>query len=153
MRCGICSRLNLLLKKIHPCLLFLMGTLFLGAFFFFQKGMTLLPLYGIGDSTLWEFQQHFFSKNLFWNGTFFDLNLNSQDVIYPYHVNGVFQPWSLEREFLGTFFLKFFPTLSFLNLYFIVSLIISSIVSFAILRRSAAKDGVTHKHKIIEAIS
>jgi hypothetical protein len=114
-----------------------MGTLFLGAFFFFQKGMTLLPLYGIGDSTLWEFQQHFFSKNLFWNGTFFDLNLNSQDVIYPYHVNGVFQPWSLEREFLGTFFLKFFPTLSFLNLYFIVSLIISSIGSFAILRRSA----------------
>ncbi len=80
------------------------------------------PLVGGGDIDLWEYTGFYFSKNL----SFFPLPhlsfINNQSF-YPYGTNAVFQPWSIERDSYYAVMYSIFGIGSWLQFYYLFSLI------------------------------
>ena len=90
------------------------------------------PLAGEGDTEYWEYTGFYFSKNL--NFTPFPhLDIVNNQAFYPYGVNSVFQPWSLERDILYAMFYKLFGIGPWLQIYYILTIIITFLGSFVLL--------------------
>jgi hypothetical protein len=92
------------------------------------------PLSGGGDNDYWEYTGYYFGRHL----TLLPLphiDLHTDVGFYPYGVNQVFQPWSLERDlFYGTFSTLFGPG-GWLQLYYLLSNLLILFGVFYLLRR------------------
>ena len=92
------------------------------------------PMIGGEDIDQYEFVGDFFYRNLHFT-PFPQLNLNNDDVLYPYGADHVFVPWSWERDYFYALFRVFFDHAPLLQVYYVITLIISAVGSFSLLRR------------------
>ena len=90
------------------------------------------PLAGAGDAEYWEYTGFYFSKNLHFI-PFPHLDIVNNQAFYPYGVNSVFQPWSFERDILYAMFYKLFGVGPWLQIYYILTIIITFFGSFVLL--------------------
>lgn len=100
----------------------------------FSGGCTTGPLFAGGDVAQWEFLGHYFYKNL----SLFPLphiNLHTDQIFYPYGVNAVLEPWSIEREYFFTLFFSLFGTGPWFFIYYIFSMLISCLGLFALFKK------------------
>ena len=100
----------------------------------FSGGLTSGPLFAGGDGAQWEFLGHYFCKNL----NLFPLphiNLHTDQIFYPYGVNAVLEPWSVEREYFFTLFYSLFGTGPWLFIYYMASMLISCFGLFALFKK------------------
>ncbi len=92
------------------------------------------PLTGLGDVAIWEPMGAYLAKNLHfvpWP----HLDLTNDQGFFPYGVNHVFQPWGFERDgFFAVLFTSFGPG-PWLQVYYLLTLFITAVGAFAILRR------------------
>ena len=123
------------LQKIYRCLLPAMlavASIFLALHF--SGGFTTGPLFSGGDGAQWEFLGHYFCKNL----NLFPvphINLHTDQIFYPYGVNAVLEPWSIEREYFFTLFYSLFGTGPWLFIYYMSSMLISCFGLFALFKK------------------
>ena len=100
----------------------------------FSGGFTTGPLFAGGDAAQWEFFGHYFYKNL----SLFPLphiNLHTDQIFYPYGVNAVLEPWSIEREYFSTLFFSLFGTGPWLFIYYMFSLLITCLGLYALFKK------------------
>lgn len=90
------------------------------------------PLVGFGDTEYWEYTGFYFSKN-FNLLPFPNLNLINNQAFYPYGTNGVFQPWSIERDIFYAIFYSIFGIGSWIQIYYLLSVLVTGIGSFILL--------------------
>lgn len=92
------------------------------------------PLAGGGDIEQWEYTGFYFAKNL----SFFPfpkLDLVNNQVFYPYGTNGVFQPWSIERDIFYAILYSLFGIGPWIQLYYFFSVLFTAIGTFTLLVR------------------
>ncbi|MFY7910900.1 MAG: hypothetical protein ACOVO2_15145 [Emticicia sp.] len=120
-------------KKIN--LLFIAITIFLpivyGVFFIRNFSM---PLSGGGDVDEWEYVGYYLSQHLSFK-PFPSLVFNHNQTFYPFGTTQVFSDWSLESNYWFAFFYNNFGHGAWLNYYYILSLIVSFLGSYLILKR------------------
>lgn len=90
------------------------------------------PLSGGGDLDYWEYTGFYLSEN-FHIFPFPHLDLLNNQSFYPYGVNQVFQPWSLERDFIYAISYKLFGLGAWLQFYYLASVLVTAIGSFILL--------------------
>jgi len=90
------------------------------------------PLAGYEDTEYWEYTGFYFSQNLSLL-PFTHLDLINNQAFYPYGTNGVFQPWSIERDILYAIFYSIFGIGSWIQIYYILSILFTGIGSFFLL--------------------
>jgi hypothetical protein len=105
------------------------------------SGFTGPGLPGYPDSTvnkeyvdLWEYTGFYFAKNFH----FFPLphlDLTNNQAFYPYGTNSVFQPWGIERDLFYAALYSLFQTGPWLQIYYLISVIATAILTFALLRK------------------
>ncbi|GAB3903631.1 hypothetical protein GCM10028803_32410 [Larkinella knui] len=93
------------------------------------------PMIGGEDVDQYEFVGDFFYRNLHFT-PLPQLDLNNTDVLYPYGTDHAFIPWSWERDYFYALFHGFFDHAPLLQIYYVISLIISAVGSFLLLHRS-----------------
>lgn len=105
---------------------------------FYAGGMVFQPIFGVGDTALWEFMGSYFAENvsLF---PFPSINFESNSVFYPYGTSNVFQDWSAERELFSFFFNYTLGLDNALYLYYILSLVITTLGPYFLFRREFGK--------------
>lgn len=81
-----------------------------------------------------EYKGFYFAKNLSFN-PFPHLGLVNNQVFYPYGTNNVFNPWSFEADLFYALFYSFWGTGPWLQIYFLLSVLITEIASFVLLKR------------------
>lgn len=91
------------------------------------------PMIGGEDIDQYEFVGDFFYRNLHFQ-PLPQLDLTNNDVLYPYGTDHVFVPWSWERDYFYALFHGFFDHAPLLQIYYVISLIISTVGSFLVLR-------------------
>src|SRR4051812_35854772 len=92
------------------------------------------PLTGGGDTDSWEYIGYYFSLNFSFN-PLPALNLENNQVLYPYGANSVFQPWGFERDIYYSVMSYFFETGPWLQVYYLISLAILAFGSFLLLKK------------------
>lgn len=92
------------------------------------------PLAGGSDIDIWEYIGFYLTKNLSFSPLPI-LNLHNNQVFYPYGTNSVFQPWALERDIFYAILLKSFGHGGWLQLYYLLTILITAIGSFLLLFR------------------
>ena len=113
---------------------FLLAVLLFVCFFWFSViGYVDGPIIGEGDTAQYAFTGFYFSKNISWL-PFPHLNLESNWTHYPYGANHVFLHWAFERDMLFAFLNGVFGTGPWFQLYFLFSMILTTVGSFFILR-------------------
>ncbi len=100
--------------------------------FFFVRNFT-FPLSGGGDVDEWEYVGYYLAENIHFN-PFPNISLNHNNTFYPYGTTQVFSDWSLESNYWFAFFYKNFGHGAWLNYYYIISLIISFLGSYLLLK-------------------
>jgi hypothetical protein len=90
------------------------------------------PLAGGGDIEYWEYTGFYFSKNLILL-PFPHLNLINNQAFYPYGVNGVFQPWSVERDIFYSVFYSVFGLGAWLQFYYLFTVLVTAIGTLVLL--------------------
>ena len=126
--------INEVSKKTFSCLL--PALLAVAAFFLaihFAGGFTTGPLFGRGDTAQWEFLGHYFYKNF----SLFPLpniNFHTNQIFYPYGVNAVLEPWSVERGYFFTLFFSIFGTGPWHFVYYEFSLLITCLGLYALFK-------------------
>jgi len=93
-----------------------------------------VPLSGGGDIEQWEYTGFYVAKNLRF-APFPQLDLVNNLAFYPYGTNGVFQPWSIERDILYAIFYSFFGFGPWLQFYYLFSVLLTAIGTFTLLVR------------------
>lgn len=83
---------------------------------------------------LQEYTGYYLAKNLSFN-PFPQLDLFNNQSFYPYGTNSVFQPWSLEKDYFYAILYSFFGTGSWLQIYYLLTVLITAIGTFALLLR------------------
>jgi hypothetical protein len=92
------------------------------------------PLAGTGDVPIWEFLGFYLWKNVSFR-PLPHLDLVNDQAFFPYGVDNVFQPWGLERDgFFALCFSHFGPG-PWLQLYYLLSLFVTLVGAYALLRR------------------
>lgn len=90
------------------------------------------PLMGAGDTNYWEYTGYYVSQNFhLWPLPHLDL-INDQ-AFYPYGVNGVFQPWSFERDFFYASLRSIGGIGPWVQLYYLLSVILTALGSCLLL--------------------
>jgi hypothetical protein len=92
------------------------------------------PLTGNGDTNSWEYIGYYFSKNFSFN-PLPSLNLENNQVFYPYGTSSVFQSWGLERDIFYSVMSYFGGTGPWLQSYYLLSLGILIFGSFLLLEK------------------
>ncbi|MEQ9000840.1 MAG: hypothetical protein RID53_30600 [Coleofasciculus sp. B1-GNL1-01] len=92
------------------------------------------PLAGGGDLDYWEYTGFYLSEN-FSIFPFPHLDLLNNQSFYPYGVEQVFQPWSLERDFIYAICYKLFGLGAWLQFYYLASVLLTAIGSFLLLAK------------------
>ena len=90
------------------------------------------PLIGVGDTEYWEYTGFYVAKNLNLL-PFPHLDLVNNQAFYPYGTNGVFQPWSIERDIFYAIGYSLFGIGPWLQIYFLVTALVTSIGTLALL--------------------
>lgn len=90
------------------------------------------PLVGKGDIAQWEYIGFFVEKNLHFT-PLPQLDLINNQVFYPYGTNSVFQTWGLERDFFFSIFHSLFGNGPWLQLYYLLTVLITAFGTFALL--------------------
>jgi hypothetical protein len=92
-----------------------------------------IPLIGFGDVEHWEYTGFYVQQNFH----FFPIphiDLVNNQVGYPYETNNVFRPWGLERDFFFASLHSLFGSFGWIQIYYLISLSITSIGAFILLR-------------------
>lgn len=90
------------------------------------------PLAGSGDTTQWEYIGFFVERNLHFT-PLPKLDFINNQVFYPYGTNSVFQTWGLERDFFFSIFHSLFGNGPWLQLYYLLTVLITALGTFALL--------------------
>ena len=92
------------------------------------------PLSDGNDTDQYEYVGYFFGKNLsLW--PFPHLNLLNNQTFYPYGLNQVFLPWGFERDYwYGGCYRLFGGGGPYLQFYYVYSLVVTAVGTFALLR-------------------
>ncbi|MGJ5672878.1 MAG: hypothetical protein ACR9NN_04565 [Nostochopsis sp.] len=90
------------------------------------------PLAGGSDIDIWEYIGFYLKENLSFS-PFPTLNLNNNNVFYPYGTTSVFQPWALERDIFYAIFRAFFGSYSWLKIYYLITIVLTAFGSFILL--------------------
>jgi hypothetical protein len=83
---------------------------------------------------LQEYTGFYLAKNLSFN-PFPHLNLVNNQSFYPYGTNSVFQPWSIEKDYFYAILYSLFGIGAWLQIYYLLTVIITAIGTFILLRR------------------
>ncbi len=111
---------------------FALLTLLYGLFFIHNfSGPLAEPEFG--DTDQWEYMGYYLLKNLSFNGLP-HLNLVNNQTFYPYGTNHVFQGWAFESNIWFALGYRFFGTGPWLNLYYLLSLLICSAGTYLLVR-------------------
>ncbi len=89
-------------------------------------------LSGTGDVEYYEYVGFYFYKNLSLL-PFPHLDLINNQAFYPYGTNGVFQPWSIERDIFYSICYSLFGVGAWLQIYYMLSVLITGLGSFFLL--------------------
>jgi hypothetical protein len=92
------------------------------------------PIGDHSESFLYEYLSYYVSKNL----TLFPfphLSLTNNQIFYPFGTNGALQSWCVERDLFFSLMSGAFGRGPWLQLYYMLALVVSVFGSFAILRR------------------
>lgn len=92
------------------------------------------PLIGPRDTNQWEYLGFYVSENFRWS-PLPHLELETDQVFYPYGVNSVFQSWGLERDLLFAACLRAFGDGPWLRGYYLISLLIGCLGVYLLLYR------------------
>jgi hypothetical protein len=92
------------------------------------------PLTGSGDIPIWEYMGFYLWKNLSFR-PLPHLELVTDQAFFPYGVNSVFQPWGFERDGFFALFFSHFGAGPWLQLYYLLSLFVTLVGAYALLRR------------------
>ena len=93
-----------------------------------------LPLTGGGDIDEWEFVGYYLAENLHFD-IVPQLTLKQNQTLYPFGVTQVFSDWSLESNYWFAFFYKTLGYGAWLNYYYILSLTLSFLGSYLLLKK------------------
>lgn len=102
-----------------------------GAFFIRNFSM---PLSGGGDVDEWEYVGYYLSQHLSFK-PFPSLVFNHNQTFYPFGTTQVFSDWSLESNYWFAFFYNNFGHGAWLNYYYILSLVISFLGTYLIIKK------------------
>ena len=92
------------------------------------------PLAGAGDLGIWEYIGFYLAKNIH-SSPLPQLNLVNNQVFYPYGTNSVFQGWGVEKDLFYATLYHFYPNGPWLQVYYFLSVIVTAILSFIILKQ------------------
>lgn len=120
------KKLNYLFLSISILLPILYGI-------FFVRNFT-LPLTGGGDIDEWEYVGYYLAENIHF-APFPEISLNHTDTFYPFGTTQVFSDWSLESNYWFAFFYTNFGHGPWLNYYYVLSLIISFLGTYLLLKK------------------
>lgn len=90
------------------------------------------PLMGEADTSQWEYAGFYLTKNIRFT-PLPQLDLVNNQVFYPYGTNSVFQPWGVERDVLYAIFSSFFGIKSWLQIYYLATVLVTTIGAFILL--------------------
>lgn len=93
-----------------------------------------MPLSGGGDVDEWEYVGYYLSQHISFK-PFPSLVFNHNQTFYPFGTTQVFSDWSLESNYWFAFFYSNFGHGAWLNFYYIISLIISFLGTYFIVKR------------------
>lgn len=93
-----------------------------------------MPLSGGGDVDEWEYVGYYLSQHLTFK-PFPSLEFNHNQTFYPFGTTQVFSDWSLESNYWFAFFYNNFGHGPWLNFYYILSLIISYLGTYLIIKK------------------
>ena len=93
-----------------------------------------MPLSGGGDIDEWEYVGYYLAEYISFD-PFPSLVLNHNQTFYPFGTTQVFSDWSLESNYWFAFFYHNFGHGAWLNYYYVLSLIISFLGSYLILKK------------------
>jgi hypothetical protein len=82
------------------------------------------PLFGTGDTSIWEGLSQFFNRQIEFTGVP-KVEFFSDQYLFPYGFNNAMQSWGLERQYFHLILSYFFGQGPWLQLYFIASLLIT----------------------------
>ena len=100
---------------------------------FFVRNFT-FPLSGGGDIDEWEYVGFYLAENIHFD-PFPQLILNQNDTFYPFGTTQVFADWSLESNYWFAVFYKNFGHGAWLNYYYVLSLVISFLGTYLLLKK------------------
>lgn len=103
-------------------------------FFIIKNFSTPLSSFNGGDVEEWEYVGYFLSENIHFN-PLPHLELVHNQTFYPFGTKQVFLDWSLESNYWYAFFYKNFGYGAWLNFYLVLSLTISLLGSYVILKK------------------
>lgn len=93
------------------------------------------PLAGnINDDNVWEYMGFYLAKNLKFS-PLPQINFHNNQVFYPYGTNSVLQPWGIEQSGFYAILYWLFGIGPWLQIYYLLSLIITSLGTFVLLFR------------------
>ncbi len=90
------------------------------------------PLAGGSDIDIWEYMGFYLTKNLTFS-PFPTLNLDNNQVFYPYGTSSVFQPWAFERDIFYAILSSFFGSGPWLKIYYLLTILVTALGTFALL--------------------
>ncbi|WP_435355154.1 hypothetical protein [Emticicia sp. SJ17W-69] len=93
-----------------------------------------LPLTGGGDTDEWEYVGYYLSENIHF-APFPHISFNHNNTFYPFGTTQVFSDWSLESNYWFAFFYSNFGHGPWLNYYYVISLIISFLGTYLLLKK------------------
>lgn len=83
---------------------------------------------------VWEYIGFYVAKNLSF-APFPQLDLVNNQISYPYGTNSAFQSWGLERDIFYTTFYSFFGYGPWLQIYYLLTVLLTAIGAFTLLVR------------------
>ncbi len=104
------------------------------------------PLIGPRDTNQWEYLGFYVSENFDWT-PLPHLDLDTDQVFYPYGVSSVFQSWGLERDLIFSACLRWLGDGPWLRGYYLVSLLIGWVGVYLLLYRE-----VGHRRALIASL-
>lgn len=81
-----------------------------------------------------EYNGFYFAKNLYFN-PFPHLNLINNQVFYPYGINSIFNPWSIEKDLFYAVLYSFFGSGPWLQIYYLMTVLVTATGTFILLKR------------------
>lgn len=120
-------------KKLNYLFLFFSILLPILYGIFFVRNFS-LPLTGGGDIDEWEYVGYYLSENIRFD-PFPQISFNHNNTFYPFGTTQVFSDWSLESNYWFAFFYSNFGHGPWLNYYYIISLIISFLGTYLLLKK------------------
>ncbi len=91
------------------------------------------PMVGPGDRSLWVHQSYYLARNLSFT-PLPSLDLENDQLSYPYPTNNVFQQWILEAHYFSLICTRLFGMGPWEQLYYLVTVIFTALGVFLLLR-------------------